>query len=443
MGLGNSENDLIVDDCDGEGAGIADDGGEVGGGGYGKSLGSVSCSICLEVVMDTGDRSWAKLQCGHQFHLDCIGSAFNTKGVMQCPNCRKVEKGQWLFANGSRSLPEVNTDDWAHEEDAYYSISQVSLGFHYCPFGGSLTRPPSSFEEGELSLNAYHDLLGQPAVFAEHAAAISSASNACPYIAYFGPIHPSSSSSSAGVSDTSNFNGHWNAPSVPSDMASSYGFPAALDLHYHSWEHQSPPFSTTSSRIGGVDQSSLPPNAQRAVGRSNNVGPQRAGSFMHPFVINPGSGARAGSSVPPSGTPTYQGSNARARDRVQALQDYYQQQPGSSPPIHAPPLIATSARRPSSSSHRGLSRVIPPTPDQAGFYFFPSAGTTSSGRNYQEPENASSRTGFRAWEPLFPLNNSHPDRDSGWGPTYQQGSGGSEAGGGIRSGSFRQRQNRS
>lgn len=28
-----------------------------------------SCSICLEAVRDKGDRSIAKLQCGHEFHL--------------------------------------------------------------------------------------------------------------------------------------------------------------------------------------------------------------------------------------------------------------------------------------------------------------------------------------------------------------------------------------
>lgn len=68
MGLGNDEeednnnnnnnnknnNDKVVDD------------GDAGGG---KSFGSVSCSICLEVVADNGDRSWSKLQCSHQFHL--------------------------------------------------------------------------------------------------------------------------------------------------------------------------------------------------------------------------------------------------------------------------------------------------------------------------------------------------------------------------------------
>ncbi|KAG8501102.1 hypothetical protein CXB51_003182 [Gossypium anomalum] len=35
----------------------------------GKSFDFVSCLIYLETVTDNGDRSWAKLQCGHQFHL--------------------------------------------------------------------------------------------------------------------------------------------------------------------------------------------------------------------------------------------------------------------------------------------------------------------------------------------------------------------------------------
>ncbi|GMP40170.1 hypothetical protein CsSME_00010720 [Camellia sinensis var. sinensis] len=39
---------------------------------------------------------------------DCIGSAFNIKGEMQCPNCREIENGRWLFAS-----------DWAHDEDLY------------------------------------------------------------------------------------------------------------------------------------------------------------------------------------------------------------------------------------------------------------------------------------------------------------------------------------
>lgn len=62
MGLGTDQeednkhgrNNKVVDEGDGPGT---------------KSSGSVSCSICLEVVMDNGNRSLAKLICGHQFHL--------------------------------------------------------------------------------------------------------------------------------------------------------------------------------------------------------------------------------------------------------------------------------------------------------------------------------------------------------------------------------------
>ncbi|URE03437.1 zinc finger, C3HC4 type, domain containing protein [Musa troglodytarum] len=79
----------------------------------------VYCSICLSAVKCGGDRSTAKLQCGHEFHLDCIGSAFNAKGVMQCPNCRKVEEGNWFYANGSHSTPELTMDEWIQDEDLY------------------------------------------------------------------------------------------------------------------------------------------------------------------------------------------------------------------------------------------------------------------------------------------------------------------------------------
>lgn len=30
---------------------------------------SVPCSICFDLVIDEGERSTAKLQCGHKFHL--------------------------------------------------------------------------------------------------------------------------------------------------------------------------------------------------------------------------------------------------------------------------------------------------------------------------------------------------------------------------------------
>ncbi|RDX75040.1 E3 ubiquitin-protein ligase RFI2 [Mucuna pruriens] len=372
-----------------------------------NSFGSVPCSICLEAVTDNGDRSWAKLQCGHQFHLDCIGSAFNIKGAMQCPNCRKIEKGQWLYANGSRSYPEFSMDEWTHDEDLYdVSYSEMSFGVHWCPFD--------------------HDILGQPAIFAEHTA-VSSASHACPYIAYFGPIHPSTSNSGGTVSEASNFN-HWNGPPVPGDMPTSYTFPA-VDLHYHSWEHNSSHFSSASSRLGTTDQTSVSPSSQRPARGGSEV--PRSGSFMHPFLVGHSSAARAGNSVASSMIPPYPGSNARARDRVQALQAYYQ--PHNSTTIRTP--VASNTRR--SSSHSGSVQLAPvaSSPDQSGgFVYIPSA---SSGRNFPEETHLPSR--FHAWErgehlPSLVLN--HVGRESSWRAYHQTASVSDPS---IRSSSFRLR----
>ncbi|KAH9603692.1 hypothetical protein KSS87_023817 [Heliosperma pusillum] len=111
----------------------------------------VPCSICLDLVIYGGERSRAKLQCGHEFHLDCIGSAFNMKGTMQCPNCRKIEKGQWLYANGStNSSLELSMDDGGTDNYPFYfgftemvtADSSLCTCFaepyrvHICPFRG-------------------------------------------------------------------------------------------------------------------------------------------------------------------------------------------------------------------------------------------------------------------------------------------------------------------
>ena len=37
---------------------------------------AVACSICLDLVLDNGGRSRAKLQCGHEFHLGTSASIF-------------------------------------------------------------------------------------------------------------------------------------------------------------------------------------------------------------------------------------------------------------------------------------------------------------------------------------------------------------------------------
>ncbi|KAM7273497.1 hypothetical protein ACFE04_028161 [Oxalis oulophora] len=418
MGLGtaNNNNNKIKDDDDVVVV-IKDS-----NGGEGKSFGIVSCSICLEIVADDGDRSWAKLQCGHRFHLDCIGSAFNVKGTMQCPNCRKIEKGQWLYSNASRSSHDFNMDEFAYDEDLYdLTYSEMLFGVQWCPFS-SVTRLPSSFD----GVNADNDLLGQHAIFTDHQA-VPSSSHTCPYVAYFGPVHPSSSNSSGSVPDSSNFNNHWGGPSLPSDVPTSYGFPP-MDPHYHSWENHTTSLPTSINRMGGADQPSAPLVTQRPA-RSSDL--SRSGSYMHPFLVGHSSSARAGNSVAPSPViPPYPGSNARTRDRVQALQAYYQpHQPTNS----RSPLISGNRR---SNNHRSVAQIGSSSDQPGGYYYVPNNNT--SGRSFQETENpVSNQFHLRERDYLSSFASNQLDRDSGRGVFRQGGGGGSDNG--VRPSSFRQR----
>ncbi|XP_052164441.1 E3 ubiquitin-protein ligase IPI1-like isoform X1 [Oryza glaberrima] len=169
-----------------------------GGGGGGGGGGGASCSICLDPVV-AGGRSVARLQCGHEFHLDCIGSAFNAKGAMQCPNCRKIEKGRWLYASGHHPSPDIDIGGWVTGE-TYDITSDIPFGFQWCPFSG-FTQLASVFEEGEAEQTSYHTV-------GDHSNAASS-SLVCPYLALRGflhPVHvPSSSSSGA---ESSSFHRH-------------------------------------------------------------------------------------------------------------------------------------------------------------------------------------------------------------------------------------------
>ncbi|KAG9443789.1 hypothetical protein H6P81_015129 [Aristolochia fimbriata] len=382
---------------------------------------AVSCSICLDAVTDNGDRSTAKLQCGHEFHLDCIGSAFNAKGLMQCPNCRKIEKGQWLYANGYRSFPEFTMDDWTHDEDLYdLSFSEMPFGVHWCPFSG-LTRLPSSFEEGESPSTAFHELFGPHPLFGEHAAA-SSAAHSCPYVAYFQPLQPSSSSNPAeSASDGPPFHHQWGSVTGPGDVPTSHAFPS-VDIHYHGWEHHSPPYSPPNSRINGADQASVSSTTLRPT-RPESDGLPRTGSFIHPFLLGHGSASRASSSVLSSVMPPYLG-NGRGPPRVQNLRAY-PQQPGSSG-IRPPPVFS-GARR--SNGPRGVASVAAPSSsDHSGYYVLPPP-SGSSGRSIQETQNPGGNR-FYAWErdrfapyPLVPV-----DRESSWwGPFHQGATSGSDS----------------
>ncbi|KAH7288192.1 hypothetical protein KP509_31G016200 [Ceratopteris richardii] len=92
-----------------------------------------SCSVCLETASEDSEaRTTVKLMCGHHFHLDCIGSAFNAKGRMQCPNCRQVEPGVWHFANGC-GCHEDSVNDLTLEEDVEAYGYRGAVNLHFSP----------------------------------------------------------------------------------------------------------------------------------------------------------------------------------------------------------------------------------------------------------------------------------------------------------------------
>ncbi|KAL5791822.1 hypothetical protein ACOSP7_000416 [Xanthoceras sorbifolium] len=386
-------------------------------GGMEPPASAVSCSICLDVVSDNGGRSRSKLRCGHEFHLDCIGSAFNMKGAMQCPNCQKVEKGQWLYANGStRSLPELSMEDWIPDEDFYdLSYSEMPFRVHWCPFG-ELTRVGSSFEEVEPPSTTYHDLRGQHAVFTEQSSMGHS------YVAYVGPVPPATSRSNNNVDDP-HVNHHWNGLSGHNEIFTPHAFPA-INIQYHNWGHHSPPFSVPSSHINGADPASVPPAALRSShGESDAITMSR--SFPHPFVFDHGSGPGAGNSFVSSVGPRHPGSSALTQERIQVTHAFHQQPSGNSPGLPAP--LVTGVRR--FDGPRSLLPGPPQHDQNGGFYIFP---PSSSGQNLHEAENPLSSR-FRVWERERLSRFPHVARDSSWGPFHQT-SGSSDSG--NRSASF-------
>ncbi|TYH06230.1 hypothetical protein ES288_A08G140000v1 [Gossypium darwinii] len=344
------------------------------------SSSDVSCSICLDLVSDTGGRSRAKLLCGHQFHLDCIGSAFNMKGAMQCPNCRKVEKGQWLYANGSnRSLPELTMEDWNLDDDYYEPVySEMQFRAQWCPYG-EFTRIGSSSEEVEYPSTTYHEIHGHHAIFAEHAAASSVAHS---YVAYVGPL-PSTTLRNSDSVDDPNVNRHWNILSGHNEILIPHALPT-ISIQYHSWGRHSPNFSISNSHIGSTDPASVPAAALR----SSNGEPDASTVprlFGHPFPFEHGSSSRGGSSFVSSVFHHHPGSGAHTHDRTWPSLAYYRQQHRfnqqrfNRPGVPAPVVPGI----------RGVAPMTPavPQPDQTGgFYVYPRS--SSSGQNLPEAESS-------------------------------------------------------
>ena len=59
-----------------------------------------TCRICFDALDGKSGRTVVQLAgCSHKFHLDCLGSFFNSAGgQMICPLCRATEEEQWLYS---------------------------------------------------------------------------------------------------------------------------------------------------------------------------------------------------------------------------------------------------------------------------------------------------------------------------------------------------------
>uniref|UniRef100_A0A0D9WCZ3 RING-type domain-containing protein n=1 Tax=Leersia perrieri TaxID=77586 RepID=A0A0D9WCZ3_9ORYZ len=341
---------------------------------------AVSCSICLDaVVAGGGERSTARLQCGHEFHLDCIGSAFNAKGVMQCPNCRKIEKGNWLYANGSRPSQDVNMDEWAHDEDLY----DVSYS-----------------EMGRRIITPIHDFMGQH-MFTEHVAAVSAAPGAahpCPYVAYLHPLPSLASSSSSHVPertmDGPAYHDPWHPLAGPSDGRPLQSVQPA-DFHHNHWAHVPNSYPQPSSNNGVSEQQGVPFGTMRSARVDGDT--QRRGSSVSPSFFSNGSGSRSRAPNVPPMVPQFMRAHG-------GMSEQYQQNSSSS-------LFA--------GAHRsgGMRTAPPPLPENPAFCLFPPG---SSGHNSMETDDAGGSR-FYAWErdrfapyPLMPV-----DCETSWWSSQQ------------------------
>ncbi|XP_062210422.1 E3 ubiquitin-protein ligase IPI1-like [Phragmites australis] len=383
----------------GEGGGAEDREGE--GKGDEKAAAVVSCSICLDAVVAGGEnRSTARLQCGHEFHLDCIGSAFNAKGIMQCPNCRKIEIGNWLYANGFRSSQDVNNDDWGYDEDLYdVGHSEVAtfvpLRVQWCPIG-RVAQVPSLFDEVEPSPPAaFHDFMGQN--FNTEPVSVST-THPGPYLAYFHPLPPLASSSSSHVvertMDGAGYHDHWNPLAGPTDGRTLQTV-HPIDFHHNPWAHMPHSYSQSNNSNSLAEQPGVPVGAMRVGGVDSDS--QQRGSL--PSFYGNGSGSRPRiPSVPPM-APQFIRAHGNINEQFQQSSSLFagSQRSGGMLPLGAPV----------------------PAPENTPFCLFPPA---SSGPSSMETEDVRGSQ-FYAWErdrfapyPLMPVNN----EGTWWSSSQQQ-----------------------
>ncbi|KAL8089513.1 hypothetical protein AgCh_039112 [Apium graveolens] len=311
------------------------------------------CSICLESISDHEERSMAKLKCGHKFHLDCIGSAFNMEGAMLCPNCGDVEDGTWLYANASTSsFPDFSINDWEWE-DLYDYLFDDDLS----TFSGMTG--DSSFEQAESSPTLNRELLGSHTLFAEHMAASPMAH---PHV-HVPPIPNAISRASENLDDLI-FNHHMYGQSGQNELYNLNPFLAA-NVQYQSGGRHLPSLSANRNLLNGVEHV-LDPSTMRNT-RVDSDAILRSGPSALPFRYGdssfPGGGSFIVSSL------NHPGSITHPHERIQVSHVGHPLQ--GSPTSQISPVMPGARRFSGPLGMPVWSLALP----QEGFNIFPYPGS--------------------------------------------------------------------
>ncbi|KAJ7980280.1 RING finger family protein [Quillaja saponaria] len=178
------------------------------------------CSICLEEMSQQCDRTVIKLQCSHMFHMDCIGSAFNMKGFMECPNCRQIENGVWRLFGANRPGEDMDQELVFQNDQAFietdvqepgvqaHPLQQLRLGIQSQGYADHIVINPSVTIFGgpwyHGVINPSVTLFGGPLFYHQLLS---------PVYADQSVVHPS-----VNIVGTPYFNHQWSDPCVPNGI---------------------------------------------------------------------------------------------------------------------------------------------------------------------------------------------------------------------------------
>ncbi|KAL1916297.1 uncharacterized protein VTP21DRAFT_5914 [Calcarisporiella thermophila] len=102
------------------------------------------CAICLESILPHVHAE-ATLVCGHIFHLSCIGSAFNSSGIMICPICRRTQNDQpceWICADRfAASTESLNSSEPDEDSADFLSIQNGVINLFHSLFRNGIGGP--------------------------------------------------------------------------------------------------------------------------------------------------------------------------------------------------------------------------------------------------------------------------------------------------------------